>query len=138
MDIILFYISLHLKTKSTERMSTSDFYVMSEEIWNKWSREKENNMFSHLCGAYCSGPGPMGGTASSAEMYLSHYTHITCFENIQKFFTDRCGWKYYRDVKVVPRTLPKWRRAKHLKKINRVFSLAEIFCKEIEDYKAER
>lgn len=142
MDIVFLYLSLYLKDKDIKQMSTSDFYNMSEAIWNKWSREKKNKKFSHLCGAYCAGSGPMGGTASSAEMYLCYYTKFTCFEDIQEFFNcpkaAHYGWSHYRDNKVIPRTLPKWRRANNFKKINRVFELAEIICQEIENYKAEK
>ncbi len=142
MDVILLYISFSLKNKPIDRMSGSDFYTLSEVIFNKWSREEENKEFSHLCGSYCNGPGPMGGTASSAEMYFLYRMKITCFEDIQKFFihpkNTRYGWKYYRDIKVLPRTLPKWRRPSNFEKINQVFTLAEIFCKEIQNHKAEK
>ena len=142
MDIVLFYLSLYLKDKTIKRMSTSDFYNISEVIWNKWSREKKNHKFCHLNGAYCAGPGPMGGTASSAEMYLLYCTKLTTFEDIQEFFNcpkaARCGWSYYRDNQVVSRTLPKWRRVNNFKKINQVFELAEIICREIENYEAEK
>jgi|GEM_PF-1921460 len=142
MDIVLFYLSLYLKDKGIKRMSTSDFYNVSEIIWNKWSREKKNKKFSHLCGAYCAGPGPMGGTDSSAEMYLRYYTSFICFEDIQEFFNcpkeARYGWSHYRDNQVIPRTLPKWRRVNNFKKINQVFELAEIICQEIENHEAEK
>jgi hypothetical protein len=142
MDIVLFYISLYLKDKGIGKMSTSDFYNMSEVIWNKWSREKKNQKFSHLCGEYCSGPGPMDGTASSAEFYLLYCTKLICFEDIQEFFNcpkaARCGWNYYRDNQVIARTLPKWRRKNNLKKIKQVFELAEIICQEIEKFEANK
>lgn len=142
MDIGFFYLSLYLKDKDIKRMSTSDFYNMSEVVWNKWSREKKNKKFSYLCGAYCAGPGPMGGTASSAEMYLLHYTKFTYFEDIQEFFNcpkaAHCGWNYYQDNQVIPRTLPKWRRVNNLKKIDHVFELAEIICQEVENHEAEK
>ena len=142
MDIVFFYLSLCLKDKDVKRMDTSDFYAMSEAIWNKWSREKKNEKFSHLCGAYCAGPGPMGGTAGPAEMYLFYYTGFTGFKDIQEFLNypkEICGgwrsyrgWKYYRDTKVIPNTLPKWKRENNLKKINRVFDLAERILKKME------
>jgi hypothetical protein len=141
MDIVLFYISLHFKDKDIGLMDTSDFWMLSEEIWNRWSREKRNKKFSHLCGAYCNGPGPMGGTAGSAEIYLSYLIHIHFFENLQRFFTwpkgTGCGWEYHRDVRVIPRTLPKWRNGNNLKEINKVFNLAERICKEMENNMAE-
>jgi hypothetical protein len=142
MDIVFFYLSLYLKDRGINRMKTSNFYNMSEAIWNKWSREKKNKKLSHLCGAYCAGPGPMGGTASSAEMYFRYYTKFTFFENIQEFFNcskgTHCGWSHYRDNQVIPRTLPKWRRANNFKKINQVFELAETICRGTENYEVEK
>lgn len=142
MDIVFFYLSLYLKDKGVRSMSTSDFYNLSEAVWKRWCREEKNQKFNRLGGAYCPGPGPMGGTASSAEMYLLYYTRFTCFENIQEFFicpkAAHCGWSYYRDSQVVPRTLPKWRRVNNFKKINQVFELAETICREIENHEAEK
>ena len=139
MDIVFLYLGLYFKDKDIGKMSTSDFYNMSDAVWIRWARK--NKKFSHLCGAYCATPGPMGGGASSAEMYLRCYTQLLSFENIQNFFNypraGGCGWGHYRDIHVIPRTLPKWRRVNNLKKIEQVFELAEIFCQEIESHEAE-
>jgi hypothetical protein len=110
MDIVFFYLNLYFKDKGIKRMSTSDFYNMSE--------------------------------VSSAEMYLRYYTSFICFEDIQEFFNcpkeARYGWGHYRDNQVIPRTLPKWRRVNNFKKLNQVFKLAEIICREIENHEAEK
>lgn len=133
MDIVFFYLSLAMETRKIN-MSTSDFYCLSEEIWKKWVRK--NNGFSDLFGAYWPGPGPMGGTASSAEIYLSYCIHLSFFDTIKDFLTwqksYKCGWLYHRDNVVIPLTLPKWKRKKHFKKIEPVLILAESICREME------
>ncbi|MFZ3058005.1 MAG: hypothetical protein WA092_03105 [Minisyncoccales bacterium] len=130
-DIILLYISLQSDIETIGRINTIDFQSLLKKEWFCWT--KNNKDFQLLNSAWASGPGPLGGTAGPAEMYMFYFPGITNHEKLWYFFSYpiRFGhsWENYRDKHIKIYVFPKWRR--HPEKIEAVLDLAEIVCKEI-------
>lgn len=130
-DIILLYISLQSDIESIGRVNTIDFQSLLKKAWFCWT--KNNKDFQSLDSAWSSGPGPLGGTAGAAEMYISYFPGITIHERLGHFFfyPIRFGhsWENYKNKHIKIYVFPKWRR--NFEKIEAVLDLAETVCKEI-------
>jgi len=127
-DIILYYMILQQDIERFSRISSTDFYHLFKNVWDEWIIEEENKAFFDLRGSWSNGPGPMGGTAGPAEMYMFYHPGITNYETIYSFFFETySNWPNYSGhMKIM--VLPKWRREKNLKNINLVFNLAHRIC----------
>jgi hypothetical protein len=130
-DILLYYISLQADIDKISKIDTIDFCCLLEKEWFCWV--KHNREFCYLNSAWSSGPGPMGGTAGTAEMYTSYHPGINGYDKLYHFFQYpkrfNRGWEIYRDRHIKNYVFPKWRR--NIEKLDAVFSLAEIICEEI-------
>jgi hypothetical protein len=130
-DIILYYISLQSDIDSIGKIDTIDFHNILKGEWFCWV--KYNKEFYSQGSAWSSGPGPGGGTAGLAEMYMSYFPGITGYDNLLSFFRYprkfNHGWENYRDKHIKNYVFPKWRR--NIKKIDSILNLAEVICEEI-------
>jgi hypothetical protein len=131
MDVVFFYISLQPDLKEIARINTSDFYALVEKVWGEWIKDQKSRAFLGLNSAWSSGPGPIGGTAGPAEMYMFYYPGVIQYRYLLEFFSYPeglpRGWSPYRDhMKVM--VFPKWKREKSHKKLGSVFRLAQMVC----------
>ena len=130
-DIILLYISLQSDIETIGRINTIDFQALFKKEWLCWT--KRNKDFQLLNSAWANESGPMGGTAGTAEMYMSYFPGITNHEKLRHFFSYpiRFGhsWENYKNKHIKIYVFPKWRR--NHEKLEAVLDLAEIVCKEI-------
>jgi len=130
-DIVLLYISLGSDLEAFGRINTIDFRALLKKEWFCWT--KNNNDFQLLNSAWACDSGPMGGTAGTAEMYMSYFPGITMHEKLGHFFFYPIrfdhSWEGYRDKHIKIYVFPKWRR--NIKRIDKVLDFAEIICQEI-------
>jgi hypothetical protein len=131
-DIIFYYISLQQDLDKIASMKPDVFYNILENTWNEWIKDKKNKSFITLDRAWHSNPGPMGGTAGSAEIYayyhpgFYHYGDMFIFFIYPRAFVG--GWEHYKDVHIKDYVLLKWKQKNNIKKIDLVFNLAEMVC----------
>lgn len=133
MDIVLYDISLQPDLDKIARIKTADFYRLTHNIWDKWIEEKKNVCFFDLDFPWSSGPGPMDGTMGSAEFYFSLYPGPLRDDYLLEFFSYPKGlpsfnpnWPSYKEKHIERMVFPKWRRKNKLKRIDSVFTLAEM------------
>jgi len=118
------------------RVSPSDFCEIIEIEWDRWLRNLEDEFSKNLWGAYTPGPGPMGGTASTAERYFHHFPGPYGYETLSLFFfypknwPGKGGWPLY-EKHVKAEVFCKWRRPQNLKHLDRVFELADMIFEEM-------
>ena len=157
MDIVLYYISLQRDLSSIARISCREFSRILEKITKDWARKVGKQWggvktpryhgsretyyrprIENISLAWVPGPGPMGGTMSTAEHYEVLYPGFSQFDYLLAFFKypgglpDICGnWPFYKKKVVEATTFPKWRRKKHRERLETVFELAELVCQEL-------
>ena len=131
-DIILLYISLQFDIETIGRVNTIDFRVLFKKEWFRWT--KRNKDFQSLNSAWAAEPGPLGGTAGIAEMYMFYFPGVVNHEKLRHFFfyPIRFGhnWESYRDKHIKIYVFPKWRRNPE-EKLESVLDLAEKICQEV-------
>lgn len=157
MDIVLYYISLQRDVTRIAKIPCNEFSRILEKItkgWmggveKQWGTVKTPRNYGSkeiydrpriwaISSAWTPGPGPMGGTMSVARYYEVLYPGFSQHDYLLAFFRYPKGlplkhgnWPYYKKQVVEAATFPKWRRKMHRKRLETVFELAELACREL-------
>jgi len=162
MDIVLYYISLQKDLDKIARISTSDFSDVlekttidwAEKVEKQWGKVKTPRFYGSketydrpriwsIALAWTPGPGPMGGTMSTAESYtvlrpgFSRHRHLIVFFKYPEGLPDEFGnWPNYKKH-IEAMKFPKWRRKMHQKRLLTVLDLAESVCRRLRAHKSK-
>ncbi|MDO8424777.1 MAG: hypothetical protein Q7S70_02440 [bacterium] len=164
-DIVLYYISLQDDLDKIARVPTRRFSKILEEETHKWIKRVEKRwgkvkvprfygseelyelpMIWGISGAWTPGPGPMGGTMSSAEDYeilhpgFAQHEYLILFFNYPEGLSkELCGnWPLYRKLHLEETTFWKWHWKIHQDRLLTAFDLAETVCQELRKAKPEK
>lgn len=164
MDIVLYYVSLQEDLAEIAKITShafSDIMEKATKEWvekvkDRWGKVKTPRFYGSketydrpriwdISLAWTPGPGPMGGTMSSAEHYEVLHPGYEQHRYLLAFFMyppglsrELCGnWPTYKEHCIENMTFPKWRRKMHGKRLTTVLDLAESVCQEMRRTKPE-
>lgn len=141
MDIVLCLISLQPDWKEITKINSWDFYALIRDLW----REKQKSIYKifKVGTPWSPGPGPMGGTMSTAENWAALEAGFLMLDHLLEFFGQpkemaelsrpSCGcWPKYR-LGIEKMVFPKFRRKYHAKKLAMILSFGEEVIQKLRE-----